>query len=145
MSPAPTRCRRRSWRSPRRPWGAEQDRRGSAVISGLFEVAQIWWRLVLADRHQIAICTDIVVLLAHVDVNVVLGTDLLGPPGRPRFFVARVILDNRPGTRIGTIDQRYLIMQDVRVGLIEIDTLLDNALIVLVGRKQAIQRARTLD
>src|SRR5207302_6148811 len=116
-----------------------------ALISSLFEVPQIWWRLVFFGRHQIAVRTEIVVFLAQANPNVGLGTDLLGPPGGPGVFVARVILGHRPGTRIGMIDQRDLIMQDVRVGLVEIDALLDDALIVLVSREQAVQRAGTLD
>src|ERR1700722_1212868 len=81
------------------------------------EVPQIRRRLIFFDRHRIAVSAHIIVFLADVDVSVVLGTDLLGPPGRPGLLVARVILDNRPRTRIGVIDQRDLIMQDVRLGL----------------------------
>src|SRR5215831_9074636 len=107
----------------------------AAEVNELREVLQVRRRLVLACRHQEAVGTEKVVLSADLDVNVAFSADRFRPnrllPGRN----AAIFLDRRPRSRQRIVDGRDLVDDDVRVGLVGIEPLLDDGLVVLVQRK----------
>src|ERR1700680_3820206 len=90
------------------------------LIPGL-EVSQIGRRLVLAGGHEVAVAAAIVGLLADLD-QLLVARAIIFLPDRGR--VAPVGLQNRPGTRIGIVDQGDLVVQQRGVLLVEIDALL---------------------
>src|SRR6266446_8069405 len=81
-------------------------------LSRLLEIAQIGRRLILAGRHQVAVATHEIVLLADDDVIVVLGTIVLVPA-----FVrdALIVLGHGPRLRERVIDDRDLVEHQVLV------------------------------
>src|ERR1700682_5091301 len=70
-------------------------------------------------------------------MRVVLDTDAF-VPGRPWILHATVFLGRRPGTRQRMVDRRYLVIEEIRVGLVLENPLLDDALVVAVERKAGI-------
>jgi hypothetical protein len=63
-------------------------------------------------------------------MRVVLAAILLEPDGA---VLAAVGLDRRPGTGKRMIDRRDLVVNNISIGLIGVDSLLDDGLIILVG------------
>ena len=63
-----------------------------------------------------------------------LGADRLAPD-RPIGCNAAIILGHRPGTRQRVVDRGDFVVQQVRIGLVAVDLLLDDGLIVLVKWK----------
>src|SRR5215813_10308594 len=98
------------------------------------EMPQVGRRLTLLRRHQEAVGTEEVALLADGDVIVVLRTQIFAPErmllGRPA-----VALRHRPWPRQRVVDDGDLVAQDVAVALVEIDALLDHRLVVRVQRQ----------
>src|SRR5713101_316720 len=67
-------------------------------------------------------------------------------PIRTCLLGAAVIFCHRPRMRERMVDQRDFVMEDIPVGLIAINPLLDDGLIVLMQRKPgAVQGARTFE
>src|SRR5713101_6888423 len=108
--------------------------RDHALLPRLVEKSQIRRRLILPHRHQIAVSAQEIVLLADDDMLVALGANRLAPD-RAFFCIAKVLLDNGPRTRQSIVDDGNFIIKRVRIGLVEIDPLLDDGLVVLVQRK----------
>src|SRR4029453_7234503 len=92
------------------------------------EIAQIRWRLILLGRHQEAVGTEEIVLLADDDMNVVFGADVLAPPDRSLGGDAAIVLDDGPGTRQCIVEHRDLVVQNVGISLVEINPFLDHGL-----------------
>src|SRR5215469_3148658 len=101
----------------------------------LLEVAQIGRRLVLLQRHEIAVLALIVRIPADADHGIVFSADRR-LPHRARIGHAAGLLGDGPGPRQRAVDYRYVVIEDVTVGLVEMNALLDDRLIV-VGKRQA--------
>src|ERR1700730_18301605 len=77
---------------------------------------------------------------------VVLATIVVVPVWPFFIWVATVCLADCPRTRQCVVDHRDVVMEDVGVGLVEVHSLLDDGLIVLVqGDTAAVESARTLE
>src|SRR5579864_9136831 len=73
---------------------------------------------------------------------IVLGAVVLQPH---RIVVAAVALGDAPGSRKGVVNDGDLVVERVRVGLVEIEALLDDGLVVLMKRHtSAFVSARSL-
>src|SRR5262245_66615457 len=104
-------------------------RRGSfmAALSSsriLIEISQVRRWLVLLLRHEQAVATDEVDLLVDGDIGVgfdavvLLPRDVLGTPP--------VVLHHSPWPRQRVVDGGHLIVEDVGIGLVEIEALPDH-------------------
>src|SRR4029077_19160110 len=93
----------------------------------LVEIRQIRRRLILPGGHQGAVRALEIALAANEDVLVILGAMILDPD---RVTVALVAPVHRPRARQGVVERRELVAQDVRIGLVEKQPLLDHRLIV---------------
>src|SRR5215510_3666356 len=117
-----------------------------AMLSvGLLEIAQVGRRLVLLGRHKVAVGAEKVVLLTDADVVIAFAANLVGKPERFIAYHASIgLLDHpRPGQRM--VDGGDVVAHQVRIGLVEIDALLDDGLIIRMQRNSArIIDARTL-
>src|SRR5262249_13904136 len=102
----------------------------------LLEIAQVRRRLVLLDRHQQAVGAEEIRLVADADHGIVQGADGAGP-ARPRVGIARRLLEDDPRLAQRVIEHGDLVVDDVLVGLVEIDLLLDHGLAVLMERNAA--------
>src|SRR5579871_4721865 len=98
------------------------------------EVAQIRWRLVLLGGHQQAVAAEVIDLLADADVNVALAADLMAEPDRSLGLHAPVRLVDDPRPRQRVICRGDVVMEQVRIGFVEIDSLVDDGFIVGVQR-----------
>src|SRR5438552_11033482 len=98
----------------------------------LVEIAQIRRLLVLARGHQVAVVAEKIVLPADHHMWVVLVADEIDP--RHARLLAHVGFYHRPRAGERMIDGGDLV-NDAVAGLVEIDALLDNGLIVLVQRQ----------
>src|SRR6516165_2436571 len=131
-------CWRPVWMQARRSISSRLE-----SLPRLLEILQIRRRLVLLRRHQVAVGADIVDLPADADMRIVLGADRLAPPDRLLARGPAVVLGDGPGPRQGMVDGGDLVVQEIAVGLVEIDALLDHGLIVLVhGNAGAVEGAR---
>src|SRR6266853_5495014 len=104
-------------------------------LSRLLEIAQIGRHLILAGRHQVAVAAEEIVLLADNDVIVVLGALVILPQ---HLAFAAIGLGHGPGPRQRMVDRGDFVMKEVGVILVEIDALLDDALIVRMKRQPAV-------
>src|SRR5262245_35339609 len=134
---------------PRRPPGGEPGsptlvhHRRRHLPLRLLEMLQVGRRLTRPARLQLAVDPDVVGLPFKKDIVVVLRATMLDPVW---VAGAGVTARHGPGPRQRVVDGRDLIAQDVRVRLVEEDTLLDDGLIVLVQRNAArIEDARPLE
>src|SRR5262245_24380895 len=98
------------------------------------EISKIRRGLILLRRHQEAVGTQHVALAADLDMGVVLGADALAPD-RTRALHAAIFLGRAPGARERIVDGSDLHDEDVRIGLVLIDPLLEDALTVRVQRQ----------
>src|SRR5262252_701481 len=98
------------------------------------EIAQIGRRLILFGRHQKAIAATEVMLLTDGDVVVALAANLVAEPDRLVGDDPLVdLVDHpRPGERM--VNSCDVVVQQVRIGLVEIDALLDYCLVVRMQR-----------
>src|SRR5262249_16163524 len=111
----------------------------------LLKVSQIGRRLMLFCRHQIAVRTEHIVLLADLHESLALGTIRLYPY-RSRIRQSPVGLGHRPRTCQRIINDRDLIMEQVLIGLAERDALLDHGLVILMqGNATDVDGARTFE
>src|SRR4051812_24524152 len=100
----------------------------------LLEVASVGRRLVLPDRHQIAIGADGIHLFADRDQIVGFHAIVLHP-ARTWIWSAYVFLVDDPRTREGVVEHRDLVMKDFRIGLVAVDPFLEDGLIIEVERQ----------
>src|SRR5215468_6260985 len=101
----------------------------------LFEMPQVRTRLPLLGGPDQAVLADEVVLLADANVPVVFFTIVLKPDRV--VALAAIILNDRPGTRLRAIVARDLVLQNVRIGAVEIEPFLEDCFIVGVERNAA--------
>src|SRR5215475_6571115 len=102
------------------------------LLPRLPEITQIRRGLILIGRHQLAIgCVNNVSLVADLDPNVVLRAGLQ-QPHRARILLADSLLYFGVGPRHGVVYHGDFVIQRVTVGLVEIEPLLDDGLVVLV-------------
>src|SRR5260370_21957882 len=92
------------------------------------EVAQIRRGLVPPSRHQQPVRAEEIVFLAEDDLVVAFGAVIFGPP-RMWVRVASIGLVDRPRPRQSMVDYRYLVMENARLGLLEIEALLEYRLL----------------
>jgi hypothetical protein len=92
-------------------------------------VHQIRRRLILSCRHQEAIDTQEIILLADDDLVIALGA-IVFDPARARIWIALEHLVDAPRPRERVVDHRDLVMEIGRVGLVEMESLLEDLLIV---------------
>jgi hypothetical protein len=88
------------------------------------EILQVRRRLILARRHQIAVAAHEVVLLADEDLLIALGAIEFVPAGLS-LGLAKVFLGDDPRPSQSVIDDGDLVMQRIRVGLVEGSAILD--------------------
>src|SRR5215510_7317575 len=93
------------------------------------EISKIRRRLIFLRRHQDAVGAQHVALAADLDMGVVLGADALAPD-RARVLRAAIFLGRAPWARERVVDGGDLHDENVRIGLVLIDPLLEDALIV---------------
>src|SRR5579883_714500 len=114
-------------------------------LSPRLEIAQIGRRLILFGRHQQPVGAQHVALTSDTHMLVLLDAGRVAPD-RASFAGAPVALGHRPWTREGMVDQSDLVVQNVSVGGIAEETLLDDALIVRMQRNSArVERAQALE
>src|SRR5262249_20671038 len=101
----------------------------SASLRPFLEISQIWRRLILADRHQHAVAAHEITLSADGDHGIGLDAGALRR-ARPRIGVARIPLVHGPRPGQCVVDHRDLVMQEVRIGLVEVDALLEDRLVI---------------
>src|SRR5262249_442536 len=96
-------------------------------------------------RPQAAILAQVVGILADLDHRVVFRAER-SLPHRPRPRIAPRLLGHRPGPRQCIVDDRHVVVEEVGIGLVEVDPLLDDGLVVVVERKTgAVVNARALE
>src|SRR5262249_17510444 len=139
----------RSWQanSSRRPRNAQGDRFSARPILPivLLEIAQIRRRLVLHSGHQEAVAAEEVNLLTDPDMSILFAANRVAEPGRLVGRGAPVGFVYQPWPGQSMIDGGDVIVQQIRVGLIEIDALLNDGLVVFVQRDAAgVENAWTL-
>src|SRR5450631_3944751 len=88
------------------------------------EIFQVGRRLALSGGHQIAVGAQEIVLLADDQLVVALGAISLGP-ARTRILAAPKGLVHAPRPGQGMIEHGDLVMQNVRIGLIEMEPLFE--------------------
>ena len=67
-----------------------------------------------------------IVVFADRDMSIVFGADVLAPPDRLFGRDAAVVLDDGPGTRQRMVERGDFVMQEVRIGFVEVKPLLDD-------------------
>src|SRR6266849_6884569 len=119
-----------------RPRGYPPIRLGPRLlVSFLIEVSQIRRLLALLDRHQVAIRTQQIVLVADRDVVVAFDTVVFRPNS---LLLTTVVSRHRPRARQRMIDRGHFVVKNIRIVLIEVNPLLDDAFAVLVERNAAL-------
>src|SRR6266576_3761827 len=104
-----------SWSAPTR-----RDRPVLPVI--LPEIAQIRRRLVLDGWHQQAVAAEEIDLLADADVNIAFAANLMSEPDRLVRRRAPERLVDHPGAGQCMVRGADVVVEQVRVGLVEIDS-----------------------
>src|SRR5262245_20762698 len=99
------------------------------LFGGWAEISQIGRRLAALRGQQEPLGAEEIRLPADLDMAVALGADPL-PPSCSRPLHANVALLHRPGVRQRIVDGRDLVVQQIGLGLVEIDPLLDDRRIV---------------
>src|SRR5205807_1483153 len=84
----------------------------------------------------VAIRAQEIGVVADADHGVVFRASF-GAPERPGFWVATGLLGDRPRSRQRMVEHRDFVINDVLVGLIEVNALLDDGLTILVERNAA--------
>src|SRR6266702_4940775 len=105
-------------------------------LSRLIEIPRVWRRLVLPGGHQVAIRAQEIGVVADADHGVVFRASF-GAPERPGFWVATGLLGDRPRSRQRMVEHCDFVINDVLVGLVEVNALLDDGLTILVERNAA--------
>src|SRR4030095_6203424 len=101
-------------------------------------------RLILLDRHQVAVTAHHVVVLTDPHMVIVLGTMIEMPDHIAAL--ALILLGDGPGARERIVDRGDLVDQHVLVRLVERDTLLDDRFTIIVQLDAArLERARPLE
>src|SRR5260370_20072108 len=95
----------------------------------LIEVLQIRRRLVLPGRHHLAGAVEHIVLVTDIDLKIVLGADRLD---KDRVPLAMHGLEHGPWATERVVISRDLVVQDVRIRLVQIQSLLDDGLAIFV-------------
>src|SRR5215510_5980757 len=101
--------------------------RAPSLFPGLIEVSQVRRRLAFLSRHQIAVRTEVIGLLPDQDMRIVLGAIVVEPE---RAAVTTVLLGHRPRLGQRVVDRGDFIEQYARIGLVEVNSLLDYGLVV---------------
>src|SRR5580700_1162960 len=118
------------------PSGLRQSMASSSLARPI-EITQVRRRLALLRGHQQAVAAQEIDLTVDVDVHIVFGAHVLLPPDRLLGLRAAIVLDDDPRPRQRVIDGGHLVVHNVRIGLVEIDALLDDRLTVYVHRNAA--------
>src|SRR6516164_6689809 len=108
-------------------------RSSRSLPGGSVEIAQVRRRLVFLDRDQLAIGAEIIALVADLDPGIGLRAVVL-EPHRLRIGIAAVELVDRPWPRQPVVDDGDVVVHDILVVFVEINPLLDDALVVVVKR-----------
>src|SRR5215467_1101288 len=101
------------------------------------EILEIRRPLVLLGRHQQTVGAEEVALPADLDMGIALGTDALAPD-RTRVLHAAIFLDRGPRARERIVERGDLDGENVRIGLVLVDPLLEDALIVRMERQTGV-------
>ena len=114
------------------------------LLAWLREETQIRRRLILISRHQLSIrLVDHVGFIADLYPGVVHRAGLC-QPYRVRIPLTDGLLKFAPGPRQGVVDHGDVVIERVAVGLVEIEPLLDDGLVILVeGHPRDFVGART--
>src|SRR5579883_223407 len=101
----------------------------------LFEILQARWSLSFLHRHQGAVGTDEIHILADEDVRVAFDTAVLCPD---HVLGAAIALEHRPRPREGIVERGDGIVQNLRIGWVEINALLHRTVIICSGLQTAL-------
>src|SRR5262245_30520237 len=116
--------------------------RAPSLLSRLIEISQVRRDLALLGRHQIAVRAEIVGLLPDQDMRIVLGAIVVEPE---RALVTTILLGHRPRPGQRIVDRGDVVEQYARIGLVEVNSLLDHGLVVAMERQAArLEGARPL-
>jgi hypothetical protein len=96
----------------------------ASLLRLLFEISQVWWRLILLGRHQEPIRASEIVFSADHDVRVALAATCFRPPWT-RIWVAPKYLVDAPRPRQSVIEHRDCVMKKVWIALVEKEALLE--------------------
>src|ERR1700722_174209 len=99
----------------------------------LFEIPRVRRRLILAGRHQEPVRAQEIRIIADLHHGVIARAGFL-EPDRLRIGIALIGSILGPWLRQRMIVGRDVVVQQILVGFVEIDPLLDDGLIVLVER-----------
>src|SRR5258708_27873480 len=113
--------------------GAASPATNAMSLLSWLEIAQIRWRLVLVGRHQLAVGAAKIVFFLDADMRVGFRANLR-EPHRTGIWIAGGLLDLDVGPRQRMIEHGDLVIKGVGVGLVEVDPLLDDGLIIPVER-----------
>src|SRR5258708_37324617 len=106
----------------------------SAVV---LEISQIRRCLIFLCGHEQAIRTQVVRLLANRHMGIVFGANILAPPDRLVGDDAMIVPRDHPRPRQGIVNGGNLVTEQVGVGAVDKDALLDDGLVVAVERDAA--------
>src|SRR5258708_20932026 len=104
-------------------------RTASPSVRWPIEGLQIRGWLVLPGRHQLAGAVQHIVLITNVDLKIVLCADRLD---KDRVSLAVHGLQHSPWSGERVVISRDLVVQDIRIGLVQVQSLLDDGLAILV-------------
>src|SRR5436305_4405300 len=100
--------------------GARRRHAAGAPLMRLLEIFQVGRLLALLGGHQAAVGAQEIVLLADDQLVVAFRAIGFGPV-RVRILVAPKGLVHAPGPGQGVIEHGDLVMQDIRIGLVEME------------------------
>src|SRR5216683_1277045 len=98
------------------------------------KITQIRRRLVLHGGHQEAVAAEVINLLANADMNIAFAANLVAKPDRFAAGDASEGLVDHPWPGQRMVDGGDVVVQQVAIGLVEIDALLDDGLVVGMQR-----------
>src|SRR5215467_288800 len=111
----------------------------------LVEISQVRRWLLVSGRHQVAVLTHFVGLVADMNEWNLLVANVLRPL-RQGVEGATIVLHHGPRTGQCVVGHRDFVMKEVAVRVVEIDSLPDDALAILVQRNAtAVEETRSFE
>jgi len=106
----------------------------NSYFCGCFEILQNPGRLAFAGGISLPSALTMLELVADADMGIALGADRFAPPDRFLALGPAIVFGDGPGMRQGVVDGGDLVVQNVRIGLVLVDALLDDGLVVRMQR-----------
>src|ERR1700730_8629855 len=108
----------------------------ASSLGRLLEIFEIGRRLILLGGHQDSVPVQEIVFLADDDQIVALGARRFAPVWA-RIRIGPKCLVHAPRSRQGMVERGYLVMQNIRIALVEMEPLLEQRLVVEGQRQPA--------